>query len=217
MIDIGAGRTSHGHSGGHRAGVEVFEVGDVDGIAGGLIVARDDAEVDGCDRGTGGQDQQIRTGAAVDRGFGAANRYGIVARARGDDIGAAAAVDDVGPGTAGDGVRARGAHHRHRLRHAQTGGVDILEIGNGCEIAHRLIGSRQVDGGGCLYHQGIGPGTAIDRDFGAVIIDGIVACAGVDDISAAAAMDDVVARSGGDRIGAGRTRDGQSQWSSRRR
>ena len=58
-----------------------------------------------------------------------------------------------------------------------------------------------------MQHKRVVTGTAIDRDFGAVILDSIVAGAGTDGVVAAAAIDGIGSRAAGNGIGAGRTGD----------
>ncbi len=144
----------------------------------------------------------VGTGAAVDRCLGTVDRDGVVAAAGGDDVGAAAAIDDVGTGAARDGVRRRRSQHRDRLGRVQRGRVDVLESADGGQIAQRLIGRRQIDGRGRVHHQRVAAGAAVDRDFAAPEVDGIVAGAGIDDVGTAATMDRIVAGAGGDGIAA---------------
>ena len=129
----------------------------------------------------------------------------VVARARGDDVGAAAAVDRVRPRAARDDVDARGA--RDRNARGESGGVDILEIGDGDIVAARLIGGGEIDRDRAFQRQRVHAGAAVQRDFRAMIGDDIVARARVDDVGAAAAIQRVVARTARDDIRARGARD----------
>ena len=87
--------------------------------------------------------------------------------------------------------------------------IDVLEVRDRRGIAGGLVGVGQVDRRGRSQDQGIVAGAAVDRDFGIVVGDRIVAGSGVDDIGAAAAIDDIVAGTRRNRVGRRRTRDRQ--------
>ena len=188
-----------------RAGVEVFEIRDVDVVAGGLVDVGRDGEIDRGGPARGRQHQRIGSGAAVDRGFGAVIGHGIVAGAAGDDVGAAAAVDGVVAGAAGDGVGGRRARDRHRR--GQRRRVDVLEIGDAGGVADGLVRGAEIDVRRRAQHQRVGAGTAVDRGFSAVIGDAVVARARADGIGATGAVDGVVAGARRDDVGGGRTGD----------
>ena len=73
-------------------------------------------------------------------------------------------VDDVVAGRAGD-VDADGQRRR----------VDIAEIGDIGAVARRLVGIAEIDGRRGEQQQRVVADAAIDRIFGAVIGDGVVA------------------------------------------
>ena len=79
---------------------------DADAVARRLVGAGRDAEIDRRHAAAGGQHQRVGARAAIDRGFGAAIRHGVVAAAGIDRVGAAGAIDRVVAGAAGDGVGA---------------------------------------------------------------------------------------------------------------
>ena len=167
------------------AGVEILEIGDIDAVAGGLVVAGKDAEIDRGDAGPRPEDHRIGSGAAVGRRLGPADRNGIVASAGIDDVGATAAVDHVGARAARNGVGGRGPHDRDRLGRIERGRIDILESADGGEIAQRLIARREVECRRGAHHQRVGAATAGDRDFTAPVVDRVVAAACIDDVGTA--------------------------------
>ena len=61
------------------AGVQVLEIRDADAVAGGLVRAGGDREVDRGDAAGGGKDQRIGSDIAVDRDFSAVVGYDVVA------------------------------------------------------------------------------------------------------------------------------------------
>ena len=67
----------------------------------------------------------------------------------------------------------RRAGDRQRRRHRR--GIDVLEIGDVDGIADGLVGIAEIDGRGGLQDQRVGAGAAVDRSFGAVVGDGVVA------------------------------------------
>ena len=87
-------------------GVQVLEVRDLDIVARGLIDAGGDGEIDGGETAGGRDDQRVDAAAAVNRDFRAVVRDRVVARARGDDVGAGGAVDRIRAGAAGDDIGA---------------------------------------------------------------------------------------------------------------
>src|SRR6201999_3480395 len=122
----------------------------------------------------------------------------VVARAARDDVGAAAAIDGVVAGAAGQDIDAGRACDRDRLRGVERRSVDILEIGDDGRVAAGLVGAvGQIDIGLRQHHQGVVVGAAIDAGFGAAIGDQVVAGAPADDIGTAAAVDGIVARAAG--------------------
>ena len=94
--------------------------------------------------------------------------------------------------------------------------IDVLEIRDVGRVAGGLIGIGEIDRRGILHHQRVGADAAVDRVFGAVIGNRVVARAGVDDVDAAAAVDDIVARARRDHVGRGRAGDGQRRGDDRR-
>ena len=72
------------------------------------------------------------------------------------------------------------------------------------ESAGGLVGVAQIDRGRGLHHQRVDAGAAVDRGFGAVIGDGVVAGAGDDGVGATGAVDGIIAGAAGDDVGAGR-------------
>ena len=95
----------------------------------------------------------------------------------------------------------------------ENGCVDVLEIGDVDRVADGLVGAgcnAQVharDAAGIVDQKRIGAKAAIDQDFGAAIVNAIVAASGVDDVGAAAAIDDVRARAARDDVGQRIARD----------
>ena len=131
---------------------------------------------------------------------------GVVARPRVDDVGGAAAVDGVRAGAARDDIGARVAGQRDACR--QRGGVDVLEMDDlGGPADDLIVDIGEIDRRGGLQRQRIGSGPAVQRDFGSMIGDDVIAGARVDDVGAAAAVDGVVARAARDDVRAARTRD----------
>ena len=204
---VGHARAGNGERGRQGAGVEVLEVRDGDGIARRLVGARHHGKIHRRNGRSRADDQRVRAEAAIDRGFGAMDRDDVRACPGADDVGAAIAVDRVRAAATGNDVRGRRAQDRNARRYGT--GVDIGEIGNGGRIAQGLIDCREVDVGRRAQHQRVAAGPAVDRDFGAPIVDGIIAGAGVDDVSAATAADDVVSGTGLYRVGQQRARDRQ--------
>ena len=160
------------------------------------------------DRAGDAQQQRVGAGAAVDRGFRSPIGDAVVTGAGIDDISATAAVDGVVAGTGRD--RVGGGRADDRDPGGQRARVEILEI-----LDERLspvvwsepADNREVDrcrAAGRDHHQGVDAAAAIDRGFGAVIGDRVVAAAGGDDVGAAAAVDGVVAGAAGQDVGAGR-------------
>ena len=64
---VPAGRAGNGHTGGHGARVEIFEIRHRDRVAGGLVDPRRDAEVHRRDSAAGGENERIGSCARVDR------------------------------------------------------------------------------------------------------------------------------------------------------
>ena len=128
---------------------------------------------------------------------------GVVAAARIDDVGAAAAVDGVVTGAAGDCV------DRARTRDADAGlqaaRIDVFEIEDGRRTAHDLVGCRKVDVYRRFQNQRIHAGTAIDERFRSAISHHVVAAARIDDVGAAAAIDGVVTGAADNGIGRSRS------------
>ena len=141
--------------------------------------------------------------------FGAVEGHRVVARAGTDDVGTAPAVDHIRPGAAADDVGARSTLTWIELRRGQAGSIDVRKVRDRRQIARGLIGRRQIDRRRRAHHQRIIAASAVDRDFGAPIVDAVIARAGGDDIRPASAMDGVIARTCGDRVGPGRARDGK--------
>ena len=205
--DIGAAgsRDRGALKGGEAGGVDVLEIDDIRDDAARLVEGV--GEIDGrCDL----EHERIIAGAAVDRDFRAPIVYEIVAAAGFDDIGAAAAVNRVVPRARRDRVGAGRAGDENTG--GQDRGVQILEIDDGDIVARCLIDARRdreihghdTAGGG--QDERVRARAAVDRCFGAVIGDDIVAPAGVDDIGAAAAVDGVGARAAGEDVGPGGSR-----------
>ena len=117
----------------------------------------------------------------------------VVAGARGDDIGAAAAIDGVVAGAGRDHVDAGRAGDGQRG--GERGAVEVLEIGDADDVADRLVRVRRDreihrrDAAGGRQHQRVGASAAVDRGFGAMVGDAVIAGAGGDDIGAAIAVD----------------------------
>ena len=210
--EIGARRTRHRERRGQGGRVDIFKIGHRDGVADGLILARGRGEVDRGYAARGFHDQRVDAGSAVDGGFRSMVIDGVVARAGVDDIRAATAVDGVGAGAAREDIGARRTRERGALNRREGGGVDILEMDDAGVVAACLIrGVGEIDGRGDLQHQRVVPGSAVDGDLRAPIIDEIVPCPGVDDVGAAAAVDGVVARTREDRVRARRRRHQQGR------
>src|SRR6185295_1046308 len=105
---VGGGRSRDGQRRRHRTGVEILEVRDADGIAGCLVHAGGNSEVDRGDTGAGVQDQGVGARAAVDRRLGAVVDNRVVAAGGVDDVSTATAVDGVVAGAACYDVGGRG-------------------------------------------------------------------------------------------------------------
>ena len=203
--DVGGRRSRHVERRGHGARVQVLEVHDADGVAGGLVGPAGHGEVNSRDGARRRQHQRVRAGSAIDRRFAAARHDRVVAAAAADDVGAAGAVDRIVAGATGDRVgRSRSGDRRADCKRR---GIHVDEIGDVDGISHRLVGIAEVDGRRVFQHQRVGSHAAIDRDFGAVIRHGVVADPRRDRIPAAAAVDSIVAGAGGDRIRRRRPRD----------
>ena len=187
-------------------GVDIFEIGDVDGIAEGLIGARGDREIDRGDAARGVEDQTVVPGSAVDADLGPMIMDGVRARSRVDDVGSPAAVDRVVARAAGEDIGAGRAGDRDACE--QRGGVDILEIDDEGRIAGGLVGGvGEIDIRRRVEDERVVPRPAVDGDLGAMVMNDVVAGPRVDHIGAAAPVDGVVARTGRDDVGARRTRD----------
>ena len=97
---VGADRTDDRHARRQRRRIDILEVGDRDGVAGGLV---DIAEID---IGDCAKRQRVDAGAAVDRDFRIVVRNRVVAAAGVDGVGTAAAIDGVVAGAGGDDIAA---------------------------------------------------------------------------------------------------------------
>src|ERR1700681_517041 len=130
----------------------------------------------------------------------------VIAAARADDVRTAAAVNRVASAATGDDVDARRAGNRVPDREPRR--IDVLEVGDACNIAHGLIRIGEIDRTGDTQQQRIGAGTAVNRGFRAPIGGDIIAGAGIDDVRSAIAIYRVVARACRDRVARSRTGDG---------
>ena len=107
---------------------------------------------------------------------------GIVACTGTDDVSAAAAIDRVVAAAGDDGIGAGRSDHVQIRR--QRARVEILEARHIDGVADGLVGAGrdgEIDRGdaaGGRQHQRIRAGAAVDRRFGAMIDDGVVAGAG---------------------------------------
>ena len=106
---VGRRRTRDRQRGRNHRGVQVFEIGDGDRVAGGLVDAGRDGKIDRRDAAGRREHQRVRSGAAVDRRLRPLVDDLIVAAAGIDDVSAARAVDRIGARAAGDRVGARRA------------------------------------------------------------------------------------------------------------
>ena len=194
---VPAGRAGNGHTGSHGAGVEVFEIRHRDGVAGGLVDPRRDAEIHRRDSAAGRENERIGSCARVDRYFGTAVGDSVVARAGADDIGSAAAIDGVDATAGRDVVGRRGTRHRQAV--ADRAGIQVLEIQHGDAVAAGDVGARrrgQVDARKTrdrANDQGIVAGATVDGDFRSPIVDRVVTGAGNDGVGAGITLDDVIA------------------------
>ena len=132
----------------------------------------------------------------------------IGARAAGDDIGTAVAVDRGRPVAAGDGVDAGRAEDRDRG--GGRAGVDVGEILDRDGAGGRLIaGAGQIEADGGIEHERVGAAdAAVECVFRAVIDHGVGARAADDDVAAAAAVDGGGARTAQNGVGGERADDG---------
>jgi len=131
VIGVGRRRSRDRDARRQRRGVDILEVGDRDEISRGLVRIRQ------VDRRGRSEHQRIRARAAIDRNFRAAIGHRIVAGARGDDVGAARAIDGVGAGATGEEVRSGRSGNRNARR--ERAGVDIFEVGDSDAVARGLI------------------------------------------------------------------------------
>ena len=202
---VGGCRSLHIQGCRQDARVDVFEIGDIDSVARGLVGSRRHREVDGGDAARRCKHQRVAAGTAIDGDFRAVVGNRVVSGARRDDIGATGTVDRVRPRAARDDIGRRRTGDGNAGRH--SAGIDILEVRHIDTIATGLVGRAEVDGGGRIQDQGVGAGATIDGDFRTVVEDRVVAGARRDRIRAAPAIDQVIARAGRDRVGEGAARD----------
>ena len=186
--------------------VDILEIRDGDRVAGHLIGAGSRREIYRRNRRRAGENQRVGTRAAIDRNFGSMVDDAIRAGAAVDHVGAGSAVNHVGSRAADQRVGARRACQRDRRR--QSGGVDALNIRHIGGVAQCHVALGEID----RYRRFedkrvIGARAAVDRDFGTVISDPVVAAACGDDVGAAAAIDGIFARAARQQIGGARPRD----------
>src|SRR4029077_4690104 len=117
-----------------------------------------------------------------------------------------ATVDGVIAGAAGDDVGSRGSGDGRAGR--QPGCIDALEVGHRRGVAAGLVGVGKIDVGDRMQDQRVGAGATINRNFGIVVRDRIVAAARIDYVGTAAAVNRVVGGAGRDRVRRGGTGDG---------
>ena len=206
---IGVRRTSDGEGRGQRTGVDAFEIDDTDRVADRLIGAACNREVDSGDAARIRQHEGIAAGAAVDGGFRAFVVDRIVACACGDNVRPTGAIDGVRTRAAGNDVDAARAADRGRLARRETGRIDVLESADSGQVASRLIGRAEINGRRGFQNQGVRAAAGINREFGAPVVDRVIACTGHDDVGAATPMDRIRARTRRDRVCGGRSRHGQ--------
>ena len=202
---IGENRTRDDQRCRERAGIQVLEIRHADTVAGGLIRAGGDGEVDRSQGRSGGNDQRIGSDIAIDRDFSAVVGYDVIAGTAIDDVGAATAIDGVVAGAGRDRVRCRRSVDGQGCRQCRR--IDVLEIGDIGGIRRRLVGIGEIDGRRGPEDQRIGSGATIDRNFGAVVGDCVIAATRGDDVRTARAVDGVVAGTAGDDIRARRAGD----------
>ena len=182
------------NAGAERAGIDVLEVGGADAVAGGLIDPGRNGEIDRRDAAAAAMTSSIGSGAAIDRGFGAAIGDGVIAAAgidrcprrrrhrscrRPNRPSCVLADDEPVIVTAED--KARRVDMVWKL-------LTVVESPEVWSALARLTVAAAAN------HQRVGAGAAIDRGFRTAIGHGVVAGAGADDVGAAAAVDDIVAR-----------------------
>ena len=136
---------------------------------------------------------------------------GVRTRAGGDDVCAAVAVDRVGACARQEGIGSGRAFDRDALAREQDRRVDVREVGDRDVVANRLVGTSrhaEVDRGNAarpFEDERVGARSAVERGFGSVIRNRVVAATGEDRVSAATAVDGICARSGDNRVRSRRT------------
>ena len=187
-------RDRHALRGRQRRRINIFEIADIDRIAGRLVGT---GQVHG---DSAFQNQGVIACPGIKRRFRSVVEHGVITRPSRNHVCATAAIDRIGSGTGRDGVGDGRADDGNGLRRSERARIDILEVRDRRRIADRLIGLRQIDIGCVLDHERVDTRSAVDETFGAVIGDRIVAGPRCDDVSAAVAIDSIGASARRDRI-----------------
>ena len=118
----------------------------------------------------------------------------VVAGTTSDYIGSATAINCIGAGATRDDIGRRRTDDGYTLYRSQTAGINVLKTRNRRRIADCLVRLGQVHIGRIEQYERICARATVNRCFGPVIDDGIVACAGGNHIGATAAVNRIRTR-----------------------
>ena len=200
-----SGRAEDRHRGGDAAGVQAGEAEHAGSARRRLIAGAGQVDANGR-----AEVERAGAGAAVQRRFRAVIINQVRARAGGNDVRPAVAVDGFRARAACDRVGAARAENREGA--AGAGRIHVGEAGDRRRAGCRLIGEIgeiQIDVG--VEHQRVRRARAAgDRGLAAMVIDGVGAGATDDHIAGSAiAIDRIRTRAAGDGVGADRADNGQ--------